>query len=102
MDAPASADDVAGGSAQTMSSSRRKPIKEEPTQIECLACGDVRVVTGLATHETGECPRCRYLGWTYSDELDGTTRRAIMNGEFALNAAGPAVRLGTARARGFV
>ncbi len=85
-----------------MPSPRRKPIKQEATQIECLACGATRVVTGLATLETGECPRCRYVGWTYSDELDSTTRRAIMNGEFALNGAGPTVRLRTARGRGFV
>jgi uncharacterized paraquat-inducible protein A len=77
-----------------MPSSRRKRIQRKATQIECLACGATRVVSGLGTHETGECPRCRYLGWTYSDELDGTTRRAIMNGEFALNGAGPSPALG--------
>jgi hypothetical protein len=33
--------------------------------------------------ETGQCPRCEYLGWAYADELDGTTRRQIMNGAFA-------------------
>jgi hypothetical protein len=66
-----------------MPSSRRKRIEREATQIECLACGATRVVSGLEVHATGECPRCRYLGWTYSDELDGTTRRMIMNGEFA-------------------
>jgi hypothetical protein len=83
-----------------MPSSPRKRIQREATQIACLACGATRVVTGLATHETGECPRCRYLGWTYSDELDGTTRRAIMNGEFAANAVDPALRTGPAlRAR---
>lgn len=59
-------------------------MRRQATQIECLACGAKRLVSGLATHETGECLRCRYVGWTYSDELDGTTRRAIMNGEFAL------------------
>ena len=79
-----------------MPRSRRKRIKREATQIECLACGATRVVSGLATHETGECPRCRYLGWTYSDELDGTTRRMIMNGEFALSEAGSTARSGTA------
>lgn len=78
-----------------MPSSRRKRIRHEATQIECLACGATRVVSGLAMHETGECPRCRYLGWTYSDELDGTTRRMIMNREFALSEAGSTLRSGT-------
>jgi hypothetical protein len=32
--------------------------------------------------ETGECPRCHYLGWTYAEELDGSTQRLIMNGAF--------------------
>jgi uncharacterized paraquat-inducible protein A len=61
----------------------RKANEREATQIECLACGATRVVFGLGTAETGECPRCHYLGWTYSDELDGSTRRMIMNGAFA-------------------
>jgi hypothetical protein len=55
-----------------------------PTQIECLACGAVRVVHGLRKEDTGECPRCHYVGWAYSDELDGTTRRQIMNGSLAV------------------
>jgi uncharacterized paraquat-inducible protein A len=53
------------------------------SQIECLACGAARIVSGVCHGETGECPRCHYLGWTYSDELDGTTRRLIMNGGLA-------------------
>ena len=53
-------------------------------QIECLACSATRVVTGIGHAETGECPRCHYLGWTYSDDLDGTTRRLIMNGGLAV------------------
>jgi hypothetical protein len=55
-----------------------------PTQIECLACGAVRVVYGIAHGDTGECPRCCYLGWTYSEDLDGSTRRMIMNGRLAV------------------
>jgi hypothetical protein len=55
-----------------------------PIQIECLACGAARVVKGIGHGETGECERCHYLGWTYSDELDGSTRRMIMNGKLAV------------------
>lgn len=51
-----------------------------PRQIECLACGASRVVFGTGPEETGGCPHCGYLGWTYSDDLDGTTRRTILNG----------------------
>ena len=54
-----------------------------PIQIECLACSATRVVSGIGHAETGECLRCHYLGWTYSDELDGATRRLIMNGGLA-------------------
>jgi hypothetical protein len=52
-------------------------------QIACLACSATRVVFGTTLAETGECPRCRYVGWTYSDDLDGTTKRMIMNGLLA-------------------
>ena len=58
----------------------RKPSSDEPRQIACLACGETRVVFGA---ETGECPRCRYVGWMLADDLDGYTRRAIVNGAFA-------------------
>jgi hypothetical protein len=61
----------------------------EGTRIECLACGAPRIADGLGLAETGECPRCGYLGWTYSDELDSTTRRMIMNGEFAGHGVAP-------------
>ena len=55
-----------------------------PIAIECLACGAARVVFGIGHCETGECLRCHYLGWTYSDELDASTRRQIMNGRLAI------------------
>jgi hypothetical protein len=58
--------------------------QKSPSRIECLACGEVRVVTGTGTEARGECPRCHYLGWAYSDELDGSTRRQIMNGALAV------------------
>ncbi len=54
-----------------------------PQQIECLACGAVRVTFGTGLAETGECRRCGYLGWTYSEDLDSTTERMIMNGALA-------------------
>jgi hypothetical protein len=87
------ADEQVGGTAETMARSRRRRVQREATQIACLACGATRVVPGLGTHETGECPRCHYLGWTYSDELDGTMRRMIMNGEFATHATDPTTRV---------
>jgi len=52
---------------------------EVPLQIACLACGEQRVVFGHRLGETGECPRCRYSGWTYAEDMDGTTKRSIMN-----------------------
>jgi hypothetical protein len=52
----------------------------ESRQIACLACGETRIVLGI---ETGECPACHYLGWTYVEELDRSTRRLIANGAFA-------------------
>ena len=43
-----------------------------PNTLECLACGERRspIGNGHMHLTTGECPRCGYLGWTYSDELD--------------------------------
>ena len=64
-----------------MSSKQHRGGAAEPRQIECLACGETRVVFGT---KTGECPQCRYVGWTFSDELDSMTRRKILNGEFAV------------------
>jgi hypothetical protein len=57
--------------------------EESLTQIACLACGAVRATFGTTVEETGDCPRCHYLGWTYADDLDGTTKRMIMNGRLA-------------------
>ena len=59
---------------------RRKHSRDEPRHIACLACGEARVVFDV---ETGECPRCHYVGWVLVSEIDGYTRRAIMNGAFA-------------------
>ena len=45
-------------------------------RIECLRCGDVRVVQPHAHHRVdgGECERCRYVGWAASAELNETSR----------------------------
>jgi hypothetical protein len=53
----------------------------KPIQLECLACGSVRVAYGYSIAETGQCPRCSYVGWTYAEELDGWTTRMILNGK---------------------
>jgi hypothetical protein len=48
-------------------------------RIECLHCGDVRVLAPVA-HERvdgGECPRCTYVGWAASVELDEAERRRL-------------------------
>jgi ribosomal protein S27AE len=48
-------------------------------RIECLRCGEVRVLHP-ASHQRldgGECPRCRYVGWAPSAELDETIRRRL-------------------------
>ena len=73
--------------------------QQSPIRIECLACGAARVVTERGTEGRGECPRCHYLGWEYSDELDSTTRRQIMNGALAVPPAERPRRGGTRRRR---
>jgi hypothetical protein len=60
-----------------------KRFQRPGTQIVCLACNMPRVVFGLAGGDTANCPRCGYKGWDYSDELDGFTQRAIVEGQFA-------------------
>jgi hypothetical protein len=62
---------------------KRLTDKAPSRQIECLACGAVRVVLGTSSEETGECPRCGYLGWAYAEDLDWATEKAIMNGAHA-------------------
>ena len=51
--------------------------------IECLACGDVRTAQGTSAGATGECPRCGYLGWAFTSQLDAPTKRMILNGGLA-------------------
>jgi len=60
-----------------------KRFQRPGTQIVCLACNTPRVVFGLASNDTADCPRCGYRGWDYSDELDGYTQRAIVEGAFS-------------------
>jgi hypothetical protein len=45
-------------------------------RIECLRCGDVRVVHRDVHHRLaeGECERCRYVGWAASAELSEAAR----------------------------
>ncbi len=48
-------------------------------KVECLRCGMAHLVAaGLwqALHY-GECPRCRYVGWAATAELDELTRRVL-------------------------
>jgi Zn finger protein HypA/HybF involved in hydrogenase expression len=60
---------------------KRPQIVSAPRQIECLCCGAERV---MLRRDAGECPGCHYLGWTYSDDLDGTTQRLIVNRVFGV------------------
>ena len=45
--------------------------------VECLRCGHARQFTpGPRRHEeAGACPRCEYVGWAYSTDLNEKTRR---------------------------
>jgi hypothetical protein len=50
-------------------------------RIECLRCGDVRVLRQDSHHrlDGGECTRCAYVGWAASAELDEVSRRRLRN-----------------------
>lgn len=52
-------------------------------EIECLACGDIREVCGNHLVETGECPRCGYVGWSYVSDLNLATQEMIVSGLLA-------------------
>ena len=62
--------------------------------MECLRCGENhRLESGPWRQlQSGECPRCGYLGWTYSYGLDASTRRMILNGAFAGHGVAPRLR----------
>jgi len=49
----------------------------QPLEIECLACGRRRVVTGTSRDELGACPACGYVGWAASSSLSERDRRAL-------------------------
>jgi DNA-directed RNA polymerase subunit RPC12/RpoP len=48
-------------------------------RIECLHCGEVRRLDSSSHHglNGGDCPRCGYVGWAPSAEVDETTRRLL-------------------------
>jgi len=48
-------------------------------RIECLRCGDVRVLHPHSHHrlDGGECPRCSYVGWAASYELNESLRHRL-------------------------
>jgi hypothetical protein len=45
--------------------------------VECLRCGGSRELHPETSRReaAGECPRCRYVGWAYSNELTERTRK---------------------------
>lgn len=50
----------------------------ERLRIECLRCGTERTIALQgARGDAGECPRCEYVGWALSAELDEPARRAL-------------------------
>jgi uncharacterized Zn finger protein len=51
----------------------------ERIRVECLGCGERRVAK-LGEHHhvgTGECPRCGYVGWASTTDLNEYARRAL-------------------------
>ena len=44
--------------------------------VECLCCGQRRVIAkgGLRVVGDGECPRCGYLGWALTSDLNERVR----------------------------
>ena len=42
--------------------------------VECLGCGHSRRADA---RRPGDCPKCGYVGWARSSELDETSRRAL-------------------------
>ena len=50
----------------------------EAVTIECLRCGEARSFSrSHRSHEAGECPRCRYVGWAFSAELTERSRKLL-------------------------
>jgi hypothetical protein len=51
----------------------------EKLAVECLCCGDVRLVDARAGEhiDTGECERCEYVGWALVAELTEKLRQVL-------------------------
>ena len=51
----------------------------EKVRVECLRCGTPRaaIVNGAHRVDAGECPRCAYVGWAQSSDLNELVRRRI-------------------------
>ena len=56
---------------------RAENTSVESLIVECHRCGRPRAFTpGPRRHEeAGSCPRCQYVGWAYSTELNEKKRR---------------------------
>jgi hypothetical protein len=51
-----------------------------PSTVECLSCGQTREPVPDLMHRVHMddcCPRCGYVGWAPSGELNESTRRAL-------------------------
>jgi transposase len=46
----------------------------EGQTVECLRCGETREISG---RDTGECPRCEYVGWALVADLTEKLRRVL-------------------------
>ena len=50
----------------------------EKLTVECLSCGKLRAAEpATPRNDAGECPRCGYVGWAASADLDEPIRRAL-------------------------
>jgi hypothetical protein len=47
--------------------------------VECLRCGHSRAFTPgpRRIEEAGSCPRCEYVGWAFSSDLNERTRKLV-------------------------
>src|SRR5262249_40412128 len=46
--------------------------------IECLECGEHRLVAGTHHFEAGACGRCGYLGWARPGDLQRPRLRSVV------------------------
>ena len=50
----------------------------ESVTIECLRCGQTRsFARSHRSREAGECRRCGYVGWAFSEELSESSRQLL-------------------------